>query len=124
MCLDRVDPKPRRKFGIGYKFVGKLEDGTYTCRDYTPCAGTVKYPLNQWITDPNDGDVYTWPEDTPTYRTGFHIMLDKKVSLSPSTVTIKVRFRKVTTTQVDKPDIMYGPQVVARELMNLGEVSQ
>lgn len=129
MCLLTVDNKLMRKFGIGYKHVKKLEDGTYVCFDHLPHEGTVTYPLNQWITDPNDGDA---EGSLPRYRTGFHISLDKGILekdsftssrfASPEYPIIKVRFRKVTATNCAKPDIVYGQQVVAREIMNLGEV--
>lgn len=125
MCLTHVDPKPRRRFSIGYKSVEKLKDGTYTCYDHLAHAGTVKYPLSQWIVDPNDGKADT-PVRRTGYRTGFHISLDKeatmKLSRSGITAIIKVKFRKVVATQIDHPDHLYGRQVVARELMNLGEV--
>lgn len=123
MCLCNIDKKPARKSGIGYKVVKKLNGGQYVCYDYGPHAGEVTYPLNQWITDPNDGDaegIYV-----PKYRTGFHISLDRKDMDkigNPAHPIIKVRFRKVTATQCHNPDSIYGRQVVAREIMNLGEV--
>lgn len=124
MCLYSVDPKIRRRSGVGYKSVRKV-GGEYHCYDHMPSAGTVKYPLNKWVTDPKTGGADVW-NGGKTYPTGFHICLDKEsvIALSPreSEVNIKVRFRKVVASQIDKPDGMYGPQVVAREIMNLGEL--
>ena len=84
-------------------------------------AGTVTYHLNQWITDPNDGQAQGYQHGAG-YRTGFHISLSKRGLHGISPTVIKVRFRNVTATQIDKPDSTYGKQVVAREIMNLGEV--
>lgn len=124
MCLMNIDKKLAQRFGTGYKLVRK-RGYTYECYDHIDHAGTVTYPINQWITDPKDGEIgYQL-----LYRTGFHISLDRKPlenlmgrNLSPDfLVLIKVRFRKVTATSCDNPDSCYGRQVVARELMNLGE---
>lgn len=125
MCLLTVDEKPARKFGVGYKLVRERHDGSYECFDHRPHAGTVTYPLNQWITDPNDGDAGLSMEAYTPYRTGFHISLDEaplRLLVSYKDVLIKVRFRKVTATSCERPDSCYGRQVVAREIMNLGEV--
>lgn len=48
-------------------------------------------------------------------------MLDKEPAfqLKGGDAVIQVRFRKVTATG---SDMLYGPQVVAREIKNLGEV--
>lgn len=125
MCLTNIDEKLARKWGIGYKQVKKLEDGTYVCFDFYPNRGKVAYPLNQWITDPNDGDIQGFR--APKYRTGFHILLDRRAPVfytnTPLYPAIKVRFRKVVATNFNEPDSYYGRQVVAREIMNLGEVS-
>jgi len=120
MCLVFPDAKPRRKWGIGYKIVQKLGDGEYTCCNHINSAGTVNYPLNQWVTDPKTGLA-----DGGEYPTGFHVSLDKRCleDLSSSYFpVIKVRFRKAVATQCDTRDFSYGKQVVAREIMNLGEV--
>ena len=127
MCLDFVDNKPARKFGVGYKIVRKKTDGTYVCFDYTPNEGKVSYPLNEWITDPNDGEARRYGVELAGYRTGFHISLDKRMMTAlpvqgPEPRVIKVRFRKVVATSIKEPCPLYGEQVVAREIMNLGEV--
>jgi len=123
MCLTKVDAKPACKFGVGYKSVQKRLDGTYTCYDRVSYAGTVDYPINQWVADPNDGQA-DGHFGKAGYRTGFHISLDKEdmLNLPNPMCTIKVRFRKVTATQCNEPGGLYGRQVVAREIMNLGEV--
>ena len=123
MCLSQVDPEPTRKYGIGYKSVRKLDNGEYECYDHAPSAGTVRYPLNQWITDPKDGNVTLDCISSILYRTGFHICLNKNVTDSLNGTTIKVRFRKVVATNCEHPKFIYGKQVVAREIMNLGEVT-
>jgi len=122
MCLYHPDAKPMRKFGIGYKSLRERPDGTYWCYHHSLHAGTVQYPLNEWITDPNDGDA-TNSGSSAGYRTGFHISLDVKYLKEFCSGTIvKVRFRKVVATQTQDTSSIYGPQVVAREIMNLGEV--
>lgn len=127
MCLARVDSKPRRKSGIGYKLVRLKRDGTYVCFDYTPKTGSITYPLNQWVTDPNDGNAQLDFIGGTPYRTGFHISLDvealRRLGIAGSRVIIKVRFHEVVATSCDRPDPCYGRQVVAREIMNLGEVN-
>jgi len=123
MCLKHPDPKPTMKEGTGYKLVHKTKDGQYECCDYCARAGTVKYPLNQWITDPNDGPAQGCGAPL-AYRTGFHISLVAEPLLSMSRGTrpvIKVDFREVTATQTKVEDPYYGKQAVAREIMNLGE---
>lgn len=128
MCLMRIDPKPMRKYGIGYKTVSKKKGG-YLCFDFSPKAGTASYPLNQWVTDENTGMI-----GVPAfirYPAGFHVILDRAVVLrcaklfsehrDKRIVAIKVRFRKVVATNL-RGDDTYGREVVAREIMNLGEV--
>lgn len=127
MCLSNVDAKPRRKQGVGYKCVKKREDGTYECYDYTPHAGSVRYPLNRWITDPRDGKASGVLDKDAGYRTGIHMSLNLRIvrriiriwCSTPQVVAIKLRFRDVTATGHDST---YGNQVVAREVCNLGEV--
>ncbi len=123
MCLTQVDKKPKRKYGVGYKSVRKRIDGVYECYDHMPHAGTVRYPLNQWITDPNDGEADGMGLRKAGYRTGIHLSLDLSALKQECFRTIiKLRFRKITATQLDPADSIYGRQVVAREVMNLGEV--
>lgn len=127
MCLSRIDPKIRRRSGVGYKSVRKV-NGVYKCYDYMPSAGTVKYPLNKWVADPKTGNADAWGS-MKTYPTGFHICLRREAVVSlpcseTGEVIIRVKFRKVVASQIDNPDGMYGPQVVAREIMNLGELNE
>jgi len=130
MCLTRPDAKPTRKSGVGYKSVSKRADGVYECYDHTPNAGSVRYPLNEWVTDPKEDEIGYRDN---AYPAGFHIMLKRSEAIrilassrhwhSPKDVVlIKVRFRQVVATQTKTTDYTYGPQVVAREVMNLGEV--
>lgn len=122
MCLTSPDPKPTRKYGVGYKSVEKKRDGIYTCYDHTPHAGSVRYPLNKWVTDPNKGEASGFGAPAH-YPVGFHVMLKRKVLSSNHHIKlIKVRFRRVVATQTEDTDHIYGPQVVARQVMNLGEV--
>lgn len=118
MCLVYPDEKPLRKWGVGYKSVKKRRDGTYTNHDNPIYKGTVTYPLNKWYEDPKP---YGGSPDD-----GFHISLDRdrmeETTFWLDEVVIKVRFRKVIATQVKVADSIYGHQVVAREIMNLGEV--
>lgn len=120
MCLTKLDSKPTRKYGVGYKLVRKGADGSYECFDHIPHAGSVTYPLNKWITDPNKGEADTKGRDF-TYPAGFHVMLNPPKGQVLRTL-IKVRFRRVVATQTEDIDCVYGPQVVARQVMNLGEV--
>lgn len=128
MCLTNPDPEPTRKYGVGYKVVDKREDGQYECYDHYPHAGSVRYPLNKWITDPNTGEADTDGRHF-AYPVGFHIMLGtseaRKIvngNWRKSVRVIKVRFRQVVATQTAVADGIYGTQVVARRIMNLGEV--
>lgn len=122
MCLHNPDPKPTREYGVGYKSVEKKADGVYTCYDHTPHAGSVRFPLNEWVTDPNTGEASGYSM-CHSYPVGFHIMLKHIVlSRSRQIKLIKVRFRQVVATQTKETDLTYGPQVVARQVMNLGEV--
>ncbi len=122
MCLDNLDPKPMRKYGIGYKSLMKRIDGSYVCYDHIPNAGKIKYPLNQWITDPQGSEAEGWGGRPAGYKTGFHVCLDKEGTQHTHHTMVKVRFRKVTATQCQHPSATYGRVVVAREVMNLGEV--
>lgn len=124
MCLSSPDIRPKRKSGVGYKSVKKVAEGIYQCYDHSPHAGTVKYPLNRWITDPNDGEADGGCGTKAGYRTGIHLstnlaMVRDLHSTGGAIVIIKLRFRNVTATGWDG---IYGHQVVAREVYNLGEV--
>ena len=113
MCLNRVDSKPMRKCGIGYKMVRKTK-GKYSCYDYMPKAGTVQYPLNKWLADKNKEDINMF--NRMSYPAGFHISLDKKEILkcvkinlkgySKDVVAIKVRFKKVVATNMRRLGIV------------------
>lgn len=128
MCLSNVDFKPRRKQGVGYKSVRKTAVGEYECYDHIPHAGSVRYPLNQWITDPNDDEADGYSGRKAGYRTGIHLCLDlskvREINRCSGVgiAIIKLRFRKVVATQLEGADSIYGRQVVAREVCNLGEV--
>ncbi len=126
MCLERVDTKPKRKQGIGYKVV-KKKNGKYYSWDYPQTAGKVEYPLNEWITDTNTGVIGR----AFSYPAGFHVALS--LAKCESTLRefnsrnsyllalIKVKFKNVVATGSDGN---YGKQVVAIEIMNLGEVER
>lgn len=125
MCLSTVDAKPTRKQGIGYKVVEKL-DGRYLSWDCIRHARTVEYPIGQWLEDKNGYNISA--SDGSDYPTGFHVVLTQSVYLmslhnksqwdSKTTVVIKCRFRKVVATGTDS----CGRTVIAREIINLGEI--
>jgi|TARA_Y100000310_G_C20696669_1_gene826191 hypothetical protein len=122
MCLGNPDSKPTRKWGVGYKVVRKSPERRYHPQFFQRRCG--HFPLYEWLTDPNDKLVSTKHD---AYRTGFHIMLDRTRAerlAEDGLKLIKVRFRKVVATQTATLDSLWGPQVVAKEIMNLGEVKQ
>ncbi len=131
MCLIYIDTKPEKKYRVGYKTALKKRNGKFFCWDYGPKSGTVEYPLNRWIKDKNTEDISMGYGSNRIYPAGFHISLNKgKILASCSNrkgsigiVAIKVRFRKVVATDMSSKDSCYGKSVVAREIINLGEIT-
>lgn len=128
MCLSTVDSKPTRKYGIGYKIV-ELLDGKHLSWDFGPKARTIEYPIGEWVTDPNKHPISS--TYGIRYPAGFHLILvvrpalreeynGKRLNGGKFTVVIRCRFRRVVATGDD----FLGNVVVARELMNLGEIGE
>jgi len=120
MSLFTLDEPINKGYGTGYKFVEK-RDGTYLCCDFIPNIGEVEYPLNSWVEDKNVG-----LDCDEVYNVGFHIMLVNALQdrcSSPNCI-IKVEYEDVVASQVNEPDDLYGPVVVARRLRNIGEVDK
>jgi len=126
MCLSTVDKKTKRTPGVGYKIVTKCPDSRYVSWDHVPTAGKVEYPLNRWIEDVNTKPItYDYPSLWDTYPAGFHVYLEKptrirfsySLRLHPNLVIIQVKFKKVVASGDN-----LGKTVVAREIINKGEV--
>ncbi len=127
MCLRKVDKKPMRTPGTGYKLAQRKNSSHYSC-DYGINAGKVEYREDRWITDANDYKIRA--TDGDMYQTGFHVSLseERMVALAKKNnagienlIVIKCRFKCVAASDMEG-DSHYGPVVVARKIMNTGEL--
>lgn len=133
MCLaTRYTERCRKR--IGYKIVARGEEKLYT--GLIPHARRVALPIGQWVSDTETGEILG-ADDGFLYPTGFHILTKKEdatrllrqeIAGNTNRVLVKVRFRKqVAYGKVAwcywNYDVDRGTDtVVAREIMNLGEV--
>lgn len=67
MCLDTVDSEIKVARKTGYKLVHHY---SYEKPMRSVCEG-FKFPLNEWVTDDNDGNILT--EGGVRYPKGFHV---------------------------------------------------
>ncbi len=126
MCLDKVDVKPTRKRGIGYKVLN-LVNGEYLCWDYGEGKGKVSYPINKWVEDTSKGNISSYFSGKK-YPKGFHVCLNpvryneiRHCDGDGRDIRLcKCKFRNVVATGSNQG--VYSSQVVARQVMNLGEV--
>lgn len=128
MCLRAVDKKRRRTPGIGYKLALR-RNSSYFSADYRAKVGKVEYPEDRWKTDDEDYEIRA--ESGQQYQTGFHVSLSeehtralakKNNACQDGLVIIKCKFKNVVASDMEG-DKFYGPVVVAKKIMNLGEIS-
>jgi len=113
MCLNTAG-KPKKRWGIGYKHLELLSNGSLTNWDCIATAHSIIYPIGEWVTDPRDMIIFD--HDGCEYTCGFHVSLTREMFEGIRDYpVVKVRFRKVVAGEV-KPDEIYGDVVVAREI--------
>ena len=121
MCIYNPDQRPHREFSEGYKSVLK-KDGRYFSYDYIPASGKIEYLKDVWVHDPKAGET-----SNNGYPTGFHIALELRYLQGgmfddEDHAIIKVKFKNVVASKCESVDSIYGPQVVALDIMVLEEI--
>ena len=112
MCLSELKEFPKStnlKKGIGYKAFEKDMNGKLV----TPFE-CYRVQINKWMKD-TCPSYLSFVNNFDTYKTGFHICLQRKDARGWGSIVKKVKFKNVTMTGTQGGE----PIVVAREMLIL-----